>query len=89
MRCVFTALFSLGLSLPLAVMVVAILSRAVAAVAPLVESIREKVPFVTASMKEHRIRTQLMGVYVSRQGSDMSDFCWNSNRIRQLMLHLV
>ena len=89
MRCVLIALFSLGSSRPLAVMVVATLSRAVAAVSPLTVSSLENVPFLTASMKEHKIRARLMGVYVSRWVSDMSDFLRNSSQIRQLLLYLA
>ena len=62
----FRALLSLGSSLPLLVMVVATLSRAVPAVVPLTESIREKSPFLTASMKVHMIRARLMGVNESK-----------------------
>lgn len=83
------ALFSRGSSRPLAVMVVATLSRAVAAVSPLTVSSRENVPFLTASMKVHKIRARLMGVYVSRWVSDISDLARNSSQIRQLLLYLA
>ena len=83
---VLIALFDLGPSRPLLAMVVATLSRAVAAVVPLTESSREKALFLTASMKEHRIQARLMGVYESKWGSCMSYFHWNSSQIRQLLL---
>ena len=55
-RCVVPDSFRRGSFLPLFEIVVATLSMVLLAVSPLMESIFEKVPFLRASMKAHKIR---------------------------------